>query len=126
MRKLAAASDGTLERAIRAVRLEGESQPEALGPAARARILEAAAFLLTLHGADPLPPPDPGKAAPRVQVAKDGDQVRFMIANGGGGHTIYRSTAPNRFEAESGVTVTGGAFVDRLDDSAALVFYRIE
>jgi hypothetical protein len=70
------------------------------------------------EGASPVPT--------TVHVSKDGDRVLFTIANGDRNHRVYRSTTPDRFDPGVAMRVTGGEFVDRLDDRHAVVFYRIE
>jgi hypothetical protein len=62
----------------------------------------------------------------RIQVSKQGGQVRFEIVNGDRAHRVVRSTHPGRFEAENGVAVTDGSYAERLADSSDLVFYRID
>jgi len=61
-----------------------------------------------------------------VAVSKQGDQVTFTIANGGSAHTVYRSTSPESFDLARAVRVSDGEFVDRVDDQASIVFYRID
>jgi hypothetical protein len=61
----------------------------------------------------------------QVSVAKVGSEVRFTIANGSRRHFVYRSEVPHRFEGQ-GHRVRQGSYTERLDDEAALVFYRID
>ena len=71
-----------------------------------------------------------GVAAPdgaaAVRVAKVEGRLQFTIANGNRDHVVYRSTAPDRFERSKGVQITDGSYDEALDDSASLVFYRID
>jgi hypothetical protein len=68
----------------------------------------------------------PPVGAAAVQVAKVEGRLLFTIANGSREHVVYRSTAPDRFERAKGVQVTNGSYDEALDDSASLVFYRID
>jgi hypothetical protein len=86
----------------------------------------ALAGVLFLALPEALGPREAGAAPTTVHVSKDGDRVLFTIANGGRSHQVFRSTSPDRFDRDDAVRVTGGAFVDRLDDAHAVVFYRIE
>ena len=81
-----------------------------------------------LIGLDPgvQPPPVGIDDAPSVAVFKDNGRITFSIQNGGRPHTVYRSTDPQGFDRQDGVKVTSGAYEDRLQDQADLVFYRID
>lgn len=64
--------------------------------------------------------------APRLAVSKVGDRIEFDIQNGDRTHTVYRSTDPTGFLAAGGVEVRGEAYVDRVQDQADLVFYKVD
>jgi hypothetical protein len=71
-------------------------------------------------------PGDSPEAGPNVIASRMGDRVVFTIANGGGGHTVYRSTEAHRFEPGGAVRVTDGEFEVPADEDARVVFYRID
>jgi hypothetical protein len=52
--------------------------------------------------------------------------VEFRLSNGRRSHYVSRSVAPDRFESSQRVRIEGGSYADDLEDSADLVFYRIE
>jgi len=84
----------------------------------------AAAALLVAFGARG---PEPaGDQVARVAAIKDGKHVRFVVAEGTGAQRVYRSTAPGGGEGSRLLDVREGAFRDRLDDQATIVFYRVE
>ena len=60
-----------------------------------------------------------------LHASKIGDRVVFDIANGNRDHLVQKSGSPDRFDARGGELVTEGAFVDRLDSGADLVYYRV-
>jgi len=82
-------------------------------------ILGVFAVLVTMPGDSP-------EAGPNVIASRIGDRVVFTIANGGGGHTVYRSTEAHRFEPGGAVRVTDGEFKVPADEDARVVFYRID
>jgi hypothetical protein len=63
---------------------------------------------------------------PPVHATKSGDEVIFLIANGQRPHAVYKSQAPNSFDAPPAFWTQDGSFRDRLDGGPALVFYRID
>ena len=71
-------------------------------------------------------PNDSPEAGPNVVASRIGDRVVFTIANGGGGHTVYRSTEAHRFDPGAAVRVNDGAFEVPADEDARVVFYRID
>jgi len=88
-------------------------------------VVLAAALLI---GLDPgvQPPLAIDDAPSSVAVSKMNGRIMFSIQNGGKPHTVYRSTDPQGFDRHNGVEVTSGAYEDRLQDQADLVFYRID
>ena len=63
---------------------------------------------------------------PRIAATKVGDEVHFNVSNGGRPHYLARSASADGFADVSRVRLDGGAYVEELSDSAALVFYRID
>jgi hypothetical protein len=88
-------------------------------------VVLAVALLIGLDSGVQTPPAGINDAL-RVAVSKEDGRITFSIQNGGRPHTVYRSTDPQGFDRESGVKVTSGAYEDRLQDQADLVFYRID
>jgi len=89
-------------------------------------LILAAAFLVVIDP-DSQPALDPAThaaRATRVAVSKDGGNVLFSIQNGNRAHRVYRSSEPQG-EGQK-VELSGGAYVEDLQDRDALVFYRIE
>lgn len=84
----------------------------------------AGALLLTLDRGVERPPDALERT--RVAVSKEGESVLFAIQNGGRAHTVHRSSDPRGTAGGRRVEVTGGAYVESLQDQASLVFYRIE
>ena len=127
-------SEGARERILATARRHApleEPLPSLFTPGSRLLVagalpvLLAGALLIGVDGNVPSPVPT-GEAPPVVTVVKQGEQVTFSISNGGREHPVYRSTDPGRFDTSSGVAVTDGAYIDRIDDDADLVFYRID
>ncbi len=123
----AGARSAILDEALKPAISEG---PPALFTPTR-HILVAGALPVVLAvallvGSDPgvQPPPAGVDAAPEVTVSKVGGRVLFAIRNGGKPHTVYRTTDPRGSGA--GERITGGEYVDRLQDQDDLVFYRID
>ena len=63
---------------------------------------------------------------PRIAATKVGDEVHFSVSNGGRRHYLARSASADGFAGASRVRLHGGAYVEDLSDSSALVFYRID
>jgi hypothetical protein len=63
---------------------------------------------------------------PVLQAVRQGDEVIFTIADGGGSHMVRKSRTPNALEDCETFVVSDGAFRDRLDSGGGLVFYRID
>jgi hypothetical protein len=63
---------------------------------------------------------------PVLQAVRQGNEVVFIIANGGGSHLVRKSNTPNALADSETFVVSGGAFRDSLDSGSDLVFYRID
>jgi hypothetical protein len=63
---------------------------------------------------------------PVLQAVRQGDEVVFVIANGGGHHTVRKSNDPRHLTDSETLVVSDGAFRDNLDSGNNLVFYRID
>lgn len=61
-----------------------------------------------------------------VAAEKVGSEVVFTIANGNRTHSVKKATHPALLERAEAVKVTNGRYSDAGDDSAAIVFYRID
>jgi hypothetical protein len=64
--------------------------------------------------------------APILQAVRQGDEVVFTIANGGGQHLIRKSNSAKELSDGETFVVSDGAFRERLDTGDDLVFYRID
>lgn len=64
--------------------------------------------------------------APILRAVRQGDEVIFTIANGGGEHLVRKSNSPKELANAEAIVVSDGAFRERLDSGADLVFYRID
>jgi hypothetical protein len=64
--------------------------------------------------------------APRLEAVRQGDEVIFVIANGGRSHLVRKSSSASNLKDSESFVVTDGAFRDRLDSGGDLVFYRID
>jgi len=62
----------------------------------------------------------------RLRAEKQGDDVIFVIANGGRPHVVQRSTAADGRMASDRLSTTGGVFRDSLGSGPDLVYYRID
>jgi hypothetical protein len=63
----------------------------------------------------------------RLDAIKRGDEVVFLIANGGSTHRIYRGENPQGLrQGHEAYATTDRAFRDRLDRGGSVVFYRID
>jgi hypothetical protein len=64
--------------------------------------------------------------APILQAVRQGDEVVFTIANGGGKHLVRKSNSAKELSDGEAFVVSDGAFRERLDSGDDLVFYRID
>jgi hypothetical protein len=62
---------------------------------------------------------------PVLQAVRQGDEVVFVIANGGGSHLVRKSNDPSILADSETFVVSDGAFRDSIDSGSNLVFYRI-
>jgi len=87
-----------------------------------------AAALTLLFGVAVLPVPEGVKsdAPPSLHARKQGDEVVFVIANGGQQHRIYRSTSLAELGSGEPFATADAAFRDRIDANPGLTFYRID
>jgi hypothetical protein len=70
---------------------------------------------------------EPAPPGVRIQVAKQGEEVVFTIADGRRVHQVRKSEDPSEFDSASAVRVrNGGSYRDGVDTGADLVFYRID
>jgi hypothetical protein len=83
--------------------------------------LAVAFLLLPQGGGDPV-------ERPRAELlaSKQGNDVVFVIANGGTTYQVYKSSQVNQLGTWEPYTKTEGTFRDRLDSGADLVFYKID
>jgi hypothetical protein len=63
---------------------------------------------------------------PVLQALRQGDEVVFTIANGGGSHLVRKSNSPNKLADGESFVVSDGAFREPADSGEDLVFYRID
>jgi len=61
-----------------------------------------------------------------LHAVRQGDEVVFVIANGGGSHLVRKSNDPSMLADSESFVVSDGAFRDSLDSGTNLVFYRID
>ena len=64
--------------------------------------------------------------APILQAVRQGDEVVFTIANGGGKHLVRKSNSAKELANGETFVVSDGVFREQLDSGADLVFYRID
>lgn len=147
-------ADELLSSGIQGLRQEACSVQASLSDAARSAILAAAAgadhprtalvplFLpfrrFVVAGAIPVllacallfvvrnPSVTPGERPTNLAVAKEGDRVVFLIANGSRSHRVTKSPVPHRFDGSAGVSVSDGTFVDRVGGGGSIVYYRVD
>ena len=74
----------------------------------------------------PVSPPAISDGETRVEASKVSGEVVFMIANGASVHRVYKSNDISMMDSVEVTVVTQGAFRDRLESDANLVFYRID
>ena len=109
-------------------------------PRASLASLFVPAWKLALGGAAPLllvaillgpqlvsvQPPATESGVTRVEASKVSGEVVFTIANGSSVHRVAKSNDLSKIESVEVTVVTQGAFRDRLESDANLVFYRID
>jgi len=66
-----------------------------------------------------------GPSVASVEVQRQGDEVVFIIDNGGTPHRVTRSTDPRGLDAEP-VPGRGQVFRDRIDAGSSIMYYRID
>jgi hypothetical protein len=62
----------------------------------------------------------------RVAASKDGQNVVFLIDNGGRSHYVRKSSVPNDFGPSLTVRVKDGTYADPISGGQGIVFYRFD
>jgi hypothetical protein len=61
-----------------------------------------------------------------LRLAKVDGVAVLLIADGQGPHRVYKSSDVRRMTSGEVITVTDGAYRDRLEDGPSLVFYQVD
>jgi hypothetical protein len=88
-------------------------------PAAALTVLLAVAVL-------PTPTELDVESVPSLHVRKQGDEVVFVIANGGKPHSVYRSESLETLGTGEPFATADAAFRDRMDGKPGVTYYRID
>jgi hypothetical protein len=98
----------------------------ALAAAAPMMVLTLAVGYLLMPATAPAPGVVAAADSTNLEVIRQGEEVVFLIANGKTTHFVYKSTQITELQRAQPVVVSDGVFRDRIDQSANLVFYRVD